>query len=80
MELLSSGSEILNSEPDIWSKSLSSLSAAIQGCSCKFRPLKNSSRTSDHCHSIRHQSIPPLSARRFWGWQDQDPDGPKPLT
>ena len=40
-------------------------SAEFQGFSGKFRPLKNIFRTLENGHSIRHQSIPPLSAGRF---------------
>ena len=40
------------------------LSAEFQGFFCKFRPLKNIFRTLQNGHSIRHQSIPPLSAGR----------------
>ena len=41
------------------------LSAEIPGFCWKFRPLKNIFRTLENGHSIRHQSIPPLSAGRF---------------
>ena len=37
----------------------------FQAFSWKFRPLKNIFRTLENDHSIRHQSIPPLSAGRF---------------
>ena len=40
------------------------LSAEFQAFSWKFRPLKNIFRTLENGHSIRHQSIPPLSAGR----------------
>ena len=40
------------------------LSAEFQGFSRKIRPLKNIFRTLENGHSIRHQSIPPLSAGR----------------
>ena len=40
------------------------LSAEFQGFSWKFRALKNIFRTLENGHSIRHQSIPPLSAGR----------------
>ena len=40
------------------------LSAEIPGFCWKFRPLKNIFRTLENGHSIRHQSIPPLSAGR----------------
>ena len=36
-----------------------------RGFCCKFRPLKNIFRTLENGHSIRHQSIPPLSAGRI---------------
>ena len=42
------------------------LSAEFRGSSCKFRPLKNIFRTLENGHSIRHQSIPPLSAGRLF--------------
>ena len=38
------------------------LSVKFQGFSWKIRPLKNIFRTLENGHSIRHQSIPPLSA------------------
>ena len=50
------------SEPEI--RQNHSLSVEFQGFSCKFRPLKNKFRTLENHHSIRHQSIPPLSAGR----------------
>ena len=40
------------------------LSEEFQAFSWKFRPLKNIFRTLENDHSIRHQSIPPLSAGR----------------
>ena len=40
------------------------LSAEFQGFSWKIRALKNIFRTLENGHSIRHQSIPPLSAGR----------------
>ena len=40
------------------------LSVEFQGFSWKIRPLKNIFRTLENGHSIRHQSIPPLSAGR----------------
>ena len=43
------------------------LSAEFPGFCCKFRPLENIFRTLENGHSIRHQSIPPLSAGRFLG-------------
>ena len=51
------------SEPEIWQKIAPS--AEFQGFSWKFRPLKNIFRTLENGHSIRHQSIPPLSAGRL---------------
>ena len=51
------------SEPEILTKI--ALSAEFQGFSWKFRPLKNIFRTLENGHSIRHQSIPPLSAGRL---------------
>ena len=42
------------------------LSAEFPGFSYKFRPLKNIFRTLENDHSIRHQSIPPLSAGRVF--------------
>ena len=50
------------SEPEIWQKSL--FLRKFQGFSWKFRPLKNIFQTLENGHSIRHQSIPPLSAGR----------------
>ena len=41
------------------------LSAEIPRFSWEFRPPKNIFRTLENGHSIRHQSIPPLSAGRF---------------
>ena len=41
------------------------LSAEFQGFSRKFLPLKNIFRTLENGHSIRHQSIHPLSAGRI---------------
>ena len=55
------------------------LSAEFQVFSWKFRPLKTLFRTLENGHSIRHQSIPPLSAGRhrahapvfwFFYWDD----------
>ena len=40
----------------------------ISGFSWKFQPLKNIFRTLENGHSIRHQSIPPLSAGRDWSF------------
>ena len=51
------------SEPEIWQKSL--FLRFISGISWKIRPLKNIFRTLENGHSIRHQSIPPLSAGQF---------------
>ena len=48
------------SEPEMWQKIV--LSVEFQGFSWKIRPLKNIFRTLENGHSIRHQSIPPLSA------------------
>ena len=50
------------SEPEILQKI--ALSAEFHGFSWKIRPLKNIFRTLENYHSIRHQSIPPLSAGR----------------
>ena len=58
------------SEPEIWREKIA-LSAEFQGFSWKFRPLKNIFRTLENGHSIRHQSIPPLSAGRILGVQSQ---------
>ena len=60
-----SGSEFQISEPEIWQKF--ALSAEFRGFSCKLRPLKNIFRTLENGDSIRHQSIPPLSAGRERG-------------
>ena len=57
-----SGSEI--SDFGAWNLSKIAVSAEFQGFPCKFRPLKNIFRTLENGHSIRHQSIPPLSASR----------------
>ena len=61
------------SEPEIWKKSPFRRSAKFPGFSWKFRPLKNIFRTLENGHSIRHQSIPPLSAGRlldqWWTFQ-----------
>ena len=51
------------SEPEIWQKPLFQR-PEFQGFSWKFRPLKTIFRTLENGHSIRHQSIPPLSAGR----------------
>ena len=40
------------------------LSAVFPGFCCKFRPLKNTFQTLQTAHSMRHQTIPPLSAGR----------------
>ena len=48
-----------------WNLAKSALPAEFQGFSCKFRPLKNIFRTLENGHSIRHQSIPRLSAARL---------------
>ena len=59
-------------KPEIWAKV--ALSADFQRFSWKFRPLKNIFRTLENGHSIRHQSIPPLSPSRLnsenfeFGW------------
>ena len=42
-----------------------SRSAEFQGFSWKIRPLKNIFRSLENGHSMRHQSIPPLSAGRI---------------
>ena len=52
----------LISEPEILQKK--ALSAEFLGISCKFRPLINIFWTLENGDSIRHQSIPPLSAGR----------------
>ena len=57
------GSEFSNPEPQIWQKSL-----FLRNCRdfpANFRPLKNIFRTLENGHSIRHQSITPLSAGRL---------------
>ena len=53
------------------------LSADFQGFSWKFRPLKNIFRTLENGHSIRHQSIPPLSAGRTIGPPTPPPPPPQ---
>ena len=57
-----SGSEFSNF--GAWNLAKIALSAEFQGFSWKFRPLENIFRTLENGHSIRHQSIPPLSAGR----------------
>ena len=57
-----SGSEISNFRA--WNLAKIALSAEFQGFFWKFRPLKTIFRTLENGHSIRHQSIPPLSAGR----------------
>ena len=58
-----SGSEISNF--GAWNLAKITLSAEFQGFSWEIRPLKNIFRTLENGHSIRHQSIPPLSAGRI---------------
>ena len=60
-----SGSEFSNFGG--WNLAKIALSAEFQGVSSKIRPLKDIFRTLENGHSIRHQSIPPLSACRFEG-------------
>ena len=60
-----SGSEFSNF--GAWNLTKIALSAEFQGVSWKNRPLKNIFRTLENGHSIRHQSIPPLSAGRSKG-------------
>ena len=48
-----------------------SFSAKFQGFSWKFWPLKNIFRTLENRHSIRQQSIPPLSAGRAQSWRQR---------
>ena len=52
-----------------WNLAKIALSAEFQGFSCKFRPLNNIFRTLENGHSMRHQSIPPLSAGQLSWWQ-----------
>ena len=63
-----SGSEFSNF--GAWNLAKIALSAEFQGFSGKIRPLKNIFRTLENGHSIRHQSIPPLSAGRIIGWEE----------
>ena len=65
-----SGSEFSNF--GAWNLAKIALSAEFQGFSSKFRPLKNIFRTLENDHSIRHQSIPPLSAGRFLALQHRN--------
>ena len=57
-----SGSEFSNF--GAWNFAKIALSAEFRGVSCKFRPLKNIFWTLENGDSIRHQSIPRLSAGR----------------
>ena len=58
-----SGSEF--SDFGAWNLAKIVVSAEFQGLSWKIRPLKNIFRSLENGHSIRRQSIPPLSASRI---------------
>ena len=55
-----------------WQKQLLLFLRNFQGFSCKLRPLTNIFRTLENGHSIRHQSIPPLSAGRKIGSKSEN--------